>query len=108
MNKERKFATKLLHFGSEIDSVTGASSVPIYQASTFHHHDIFNPPQHDYSRSGNPTRQALEDYIALLEGGACGFAFASGMAAISTTFMLLSAGDHVIVSEDVYGEHIDC
>ncbi|URJ61766.1 MULTISPECIES: aminotransferase class I/II-fold pyridoxal phosphate-dependent enzyme [Paenibacillus] len=103
LNKERKFATKLLHFGSEIDSVTGASSVPIYQASTFHHHDIFNPPQHDYSRSGNPTRQALEDYIALLEGGACGFAFASGMAAISTTFMLLSAGDHVIVSEDVYG-----
>ncbi|MGG4220287.1 aminotransferase class V-fold PLP-dependent enzyme [Paenibacillus jamilae] len=103
LGKERKFATKLLHFGSEIDSVTGASSVPIYQASTFHHHDIFNPPQHDYSRSGNPTRQALEDYIALLEGGACGFAFASGMAAISTTFMLLSAGDHVIVSEDVYG-----
>ncbi|WP_311082202.1 aminotransferase class I/II-fold pyridoxal phosphate-dependent enzyme [Paenibacillus polymyxa] len=103
LNKERKFATKLLHFGSEIDSVTGASSVPIYQASTFHHHDIFNPPQHDYSRSGNPTRQALEDYIALLEGGACGFAFASGMAAISTAFMLLSAGDHVIVSEDVYG-----
>ncbi|AJE50392.1 MULTISPECIES: aminotransferase class I/II-fold pyridoxal phosphate-dependent enzyme [Paenibacillus] len=102
-DKGRKFATKLLHFGSEIDSVTGASSVPIYQASTFHHHDIFNPPQHDYSRSGNPTRQALEDYIALLEGGACGFAFASGMAAISTTFMLLSAGDHVIVSEDVYG-----
>lgn len=103
LDKGRKFATKLLHFGSEIDSVTGASSVPIYQASTFHHHDIFNPPQHDYSRSGNPTRQALEDYIALLEGGACGFAFASGMAAISTTFMLLSAGDHVIVSEDVYG-----
>lgn len=103
LDKERKFATKLLHFGSEIDSVTGASSVPIYQASTFHHHDIFNPPQHDYSRSGNPTRQALEDYIALLEGGARGFAFASGMAAISTVFMLLSAGDHVIVSEDVYG-----
>ncbi|MGO4949314.1 aminotransferase class I/II-fold pyridoxal phosphate-dependent enzyme [Paenibacillus sp. DRB1-1] len=103
LDKERKFATKLLHFGSEIDSVTGASSVPIYQASTFHHHDIFNPPQHDYCRSGNPTRQALEDYIALLEGGASGFAFASGMAAISTTFMLLSAGDHVIVSEDVYG-----
>lgn len=59
LDKERKFATKLLHFGSEIDSVTGASGVPIYQASTFHHHDIFNPPQHDYSRSGNPTRQAL-------------------------------------------------
>jgi len=100
---ERKFATKLIHFGAEIDEHTGASSVPIYQASTFHHHDIFNPPQYDYSRSGNPTRQALEDYIALLEGGARGFAFASGMAAISTSFLLLSAGEHVIVTEDVYG-----
>lgn len=100
---ERKFATKLLHFGSEIDGNTGASSVPIFQASTFHHHDIFNPPEYDYSRSGNPTRQALEDYIALLEGGARGFAFASGMAAISTAFLLLSAGEHVIVTEDVYG-----
>nr|WP_245252540.1 aminotransferase class I/II-fold pyridoxal phosphate-dependent enzyme [Paenibacillus sediminis] len=98
-----KFSTKLLHFGSEIDRSTGASSVPIYQASTFHHEDIFNPPQHDYSRSGNPTRQALEDYIALLEGGVRGFAYSSGMAAISSTFMLLSAGDHMIVTEDVYG-----
>ncbi|BFH64574.1 aminotransferase class I/II-fold pyridoxal phosphate-dependent enzyme [Paenibacillus azoreducens] len=99
----RKFATKLLHFGSEIDSATGASSVPIYQASTFHHEDVFNPPVHDYSRSGNPTRQALEDYIALLEGGVRGFAYSSGMAAISSTFMMLSAGDHMIVTEDVYG-----
>lgn len=101
--RETKFETKLIHFGSEVDEATGASSVPIYQASTFHHHDIFNPPQHDYSRSGNPTRQALEDYIAVLEGGVQGFAFASGMAAISTTLMLLSAGDHIIVTEDVYG-----
>ncbi|WP_127576464.1 trans-sulfuration enzyme family protein [Paenibacillus barengoltzii] len=101
--RENKFETKLIHFGSEVDEATGASSVPIYQASTFHHHDIFNPPQHDYSRSGNPTRQALEDYIAVLEGGVQGFAFASGMAAISTTLMLLSAGDHIIVTEDVYG-----
>ncbi|OPA76709.1 cystathionine gamma-synthase [Paenibacillus selenitireducens] len=101
--QNRKFATKLIHFGSEIDETTGASSVPIYQASTFHHHDIFNPPTHDYSRSGNPTRQALEDYIALLEGGAKGYAFPSGMSAISTAFLLFSAGDHVIVTEDVYG-----
>ncbi|MEV5027677.1 trans-sulfuration enzyme family protein [Paenibacillus sp. LPE1-1-1.1] len=101
--QDRRFATKLLHFGAEIDEQTGASSVPIFQASTFHHHDIFEPPQYDYSRSGNPTRQALEDYIALLEGGARGFAFASGMAAISTTFLLLSQGEHVIVTEDVYG-----
>lgn len=100
---DKQFATKLIHFGAEIDEHTGASSVPIYQASTFHHHDIFNPPDYDYSRSGNPTRQALEDYIALLEGGERGFAFSSGMAAISTTFLLLSSGDHVIVTEDVYG-----
>jgi cystathionine beta-lyase len=97
------FATRLLHFGSEIDRTTGASSVPIYQASTFHHEDIFNPPQYDYSRSGNPTRQALEDYIALLEGGVRGFAYSSGMAAISSTVMMLSSGDHMIVTEDVYG-----
>ncbi|CAM4268758.1 aminotransferase class I/II-fold pyridoxal phosphate-dependent enzyme [Paenibacillus alkaliterrae] len=100
---DRRFATKLLHFGAEIDETTGASSVPIFQASTFHHHDIFSPPEYDYSRSGNPTRQALENYIALLEGGSRGFAFASGMAAISTAFLLLSAGEHVIVTEDVYG-----
>ncbi|EHB67979.1 trans-sulfuration enzyme family protein [Paenibacillus lactis] len=98
-----RFETKLLHFGGEIDQATGASSVPIYQASTFHHEDIYQPPLHDYSRSGNPTRQALEDYIALLEGGVRGFAYASGMAAISSSFMLLSAGDHMIVTEDVYG-----
>ncbi|WP_334073837.1 MULTISPECIES: trans-sulfuration enzyme family protein [Paenibacillus] len=101
--RPHKFDTRLIHFGSEVDSATGASSVPIYQASTFHHHDIFNPPTHDYSRSGNPTRQALEEYIAVLEGGVGGFAYASGMAAISSTFMLFSAGDHLIVTEDVYG-----
>ncbi|MBB6669681.1 PLP-dependent transferase [Cohnella nanjingensis] len=97
------FATWLIHFGKEIDAATGASSVPIYQASTFHHFDLDRPPAHDYSRSGNPTREALEQYIAVLEGGTNGFAFASGMAAISTAFLLLSAGDHVIVTEDVYG-----
>lgn len=99
----KRFATKLLHFGAEIDPGTGASSVPLYQASTFHHYSLTDLPEYDYTRSGNPTRQALEDYIAYLEGGARGFAFASGMAAISTAFMLLSAGDHVIVTEDVYG-----
>ncbi|UUZ80850.1 aminotransferase class V-fold PLP-dependent enzyme [Paenibacillus sp. P26] len=100
---KRNFATKLIHFGSEIDSATGAASVPLYQASTFHQFSLDEPQTYDYTRSGNPTRQALEDYIALLEGGARGFAFASGMAAISAAFMLLSAGDHVICTEDVYG-----
>lgn len=102
-NKELKFGTKLLHFGGEIDKTTGASSAPIYQASTFHHFSMDESPEFDYARSGNPTRQALEDYIALLEGGAKGFAFASGMAAISSAFMIFSAGDHIICTEDVYG-----
>ncbi|GIP38743.1 cystathionine beta-lyase MetC [Paenibacillus sp. J31TS4] len=97
------FATRLIHFGSEIDRTTGAASFPIYQTSTFHHFDLEHPPVHDYTRSGNPTRQALEDYIATLEGGARGFAFASGMAAISAACFLLSAGDHLICTEDVYG-----
>lgn len=103
MSTDKKLGTKIIHFGGEIDKTTGASSVPIYQASTFHHFSLDNPPEFDYSRSGNPTRQALEDYITLLEGGARGFAFASGMAAISSAFFLLSSGDHVICTEDVYG-----
>jgi cystathionine beta-lyase len=100
---KRQFATKLIHFGKEIDPVTGASSTPIYQASTFHQFSLDEHQEFDYTRSGNPTRQALEDYIALLEGGTRGFAFGSGMAAISSAFMLFSAGDHVICTEDVYG-----
>ncbi|MET0404506.1 MAG: PLP-dependent transferase [Cystobacter sp.] len=102
-NSRRQLATRVLHSASSIDPSTGASSIPLYQASTYHHHSLEQPPQYDYARSGNPTRQALEDTIASLEGGSRGLAFASGMAAISTTFMLLSQGDHVICSEDVYG-----
>lgn len=98
-----KFATQLLHGTCGIDTVTGASSVPIYQASTFHQFDLDQPGSFDYARSGNPTRQVLEETIAELEGGKRGFAFASGMAAISSVFLLFSAGDHLIVSEDVYG-----
>lgn len=98
-----KFATQLLHGTSGIDSATGASSIPIYQASTFHQFDLDQPGHFDYTRSGNPTRAALEEAIACLEGGSRGFAFASGMAAISSVFLLFSTGDHLIVSEDVYG-----
>ena len=97
------FATRLLHGSTCYDRTTGASSVPIYQASTFHQADLEQPGPFDYARSGNPTRQALEEAIAALEGGERGFAFASGMAAISGAFMLFSTGDHIIVSEDVYG-----
>lgn len=98
-----QFATRLIHGSGKMDKQTGASSVPIYHATTFHHESISDPPLYDYSRSGNPTREALESCIAELEGGAAGFAFASGMAAISSVFMLLSSGDHVIATEDVYG-----
>lgn len=98
-----RFASRLIHNGNEIDKNTGALSIPIYQASTFHQNDVDQPPTYDYSRSGNPTRQALENTIAILEGGHRGFAFASGMAAVSSVLSTFSAGDHLLVCEDVYG-----
>lgn len=97
------FGTKLIHNGNEIDKHTGALSIPIYQASTYHQEDIQIPQEFDYSRSGNPTRQALEKSIAILEGGKRGFAFASGMAATSSVLSILKGGDHIIICEDVYG-----
>lgn len=97
------FDTLLLHNQHKFDVNNGAVSVPIQHASTFHQFDIDHFGKYDYSRSANPTREALESFIAELEGGTHGFAFSSGMAAISTSFLLLSAGDHIIVTEDVYG-----
>ncbi|OYD07626.1 aminotransferase class I/II-fold pyridoxal phosphate-dependent enzyme [Paludifilum halophilum] len=97
------FGTRLLHNGNEIDPFTGAASIPLYQASTYHQEDVDAPGDYDYARSGNPTRHALEQTIAELEEGYRGFAFASGMAAISTVFFLFSSGDHLVVSEDLYG-----
>lgn len=98
-----RFQTRLVHNKHKIDPLTGAVSVPIQHASTFHQFSLDDFGRYDYSRSGNPTREALEDTIAELEGGSRGFAFSSGMAAISTAFMLLSKGDHVLISDDVYG-----
>jgi cysteine-S-conjugate beta-lyase len=104
VNKER-LETTIIHASTrgENERKTGAVNVPIYLSSTFHQEsfDEFGP--YDYSRSGNPTRNALEKTIAEMEGGARGLAFASGMAAISSAFMLLSSGDHIVVTEDVYG-----
>jgi cystathionine beta-lyase len=97
------FETRLLHNEHKIDPVTGAVSVPIQHASTFHQSNVDSFGKYDYSRSLNPTREALEEIIAELEGGVKGFAFSSGMAAISTAFLLLSAGDHIVITEDVYG-----
>ncbi|KGX92964.1 cystathionine beta-lyase [Pontibacillus halophilus JSM 076056 = DSM 19796] len=95
--------TKLIHNTYSVDETTNAVSVPIQQASTFHQNDFTKFGRYDYARSGNPTREALESTIAQLEGGSHGYAFASGMAAVSTTLMMFSKGDHLIVSEDVYG-----
>lgn len=102
-NDQYSFETRLLHNKHKIDPTTGAVSVPIQHASTFHQSDFDHFGKYDYGRSLNPTREALEDVIAELEGGVKGFAFSSGMAAISTAFLLLSAGDHIVITEDVYG-----
>lgn len=97
-----EFDTKLIHGGISEDEFTGATSIPIYMASTFHQNKI-GESQYEYSRSGNPTREAVEKLIADLEDGTAGFAFSSGSAAINTVFSLFSAGDHIIVGNDVYG-----
>src|SRR5699024_2895305 len=81
---------------------TGAVNVPIYLSSTYHQENFDDFGSFDYSRSGNPTRLTLEETIAQLDAGTTGFAFSFVMAAISSAFLLLSAADHVIVSEDVY------
>lgn len=98
-----KYGTLILHNGNEVDPETGALSIPIYQASTFHQHDVDNPGKFKYSRAGNPTREALERTVAALENGSRGFAFASGMAATSSSLAILGRGDHVVATEDLYG-----
>ena len=98
-----KLATRLLHAGRDRDPYTGASSVPIYQCSTFAQKDPEKVGPYDYARSDNPTREALELAIADLESGAVGLAFASGMAATSTVLLLFKPGDHIIAGEDIYG-----
>ncbi|MDB5085024.1 MAG: cystathionine gamma-synthase [Bacilli bacterium] len=95
--------TAVVHSGVRYDKATGASSIPIYQTSTFHWEDLDATMIYDYARSGNPTRDALEQLVAELEGGSHGFAFASGMAAITTSLLVLSSGDHLIAGEDIYG-----
>lgn len=97
-----KFGTKLLHSEKTIEKNTGAVTLPIYQSSTFHQFDIDNFGEYDYARSGNPTRNALEEEFAKLESGKYAYAFSSGIAAISSVISTFSAGDHLIVAEDVY------
>lgn len=95
--------TRLIHGGIFGDEATGAVSTPIYQVSTYKQEAVGKFKGYEYSRTGNPTRHALEELIADVEFGHAGFAFGSGMAAISSVMMLFSAGDHVILTDDVYG-----
>ncbi len=85
------------------DDRTGANSYPIYPSATYRHPAVGESTGFDYTRSGNPTRKILEEGLADLEGGARGLAFSSGMAALTTLFLHFSAGDHIVVSEDLYG-----
>lgn len=98
-----KVETRLVQAGVGWDNRTGSISTPIYQTAIFRHPRLGESTGYDYSRSGNPTRGVLEETIAALEGGVRGFAFASGMAAIATLMYLFRAGDHLVVSDDLYG-----
>ncbi|KMJ60220.1 cystathionine gamma-synthase [Bacillus sp. LL01] len=95
--------TKLIHGGIFGDPHTGAVSTPIYQVSTYKQESVGNFKGYEYSRTGNPTRHALEELINDLENGKAGFAFGSGMAAITAVMMLFDSGDHVVLTDDVYG-----
>jgi cystathionine beta-lyase/cystathionine gamma-synthase len=97
------FSTRAIHVGQEADAATGATIVPVYQTVTFTQDAIGEHRGFEYSRSGNPTRTALEQALASLEGGRFGFAYGSGMAAIAGTMQLVKGGEHVVVADDLYG-----
>ena len=98
-----EFETKAIHDGQQPEALTGAVAVPVYQTSTYQQDGIGRPRAFEYSRTGNPTRQALEEALASLEGGAHGLAFASGVAATTAVLQLLGPGDHVVAGDDLYG-----
>jgi cystathionine gamma-lyase len=98
-----KFDTKVVRAGIRPDPTTGAIIPPIYETATYVLDEVGKDKGFDYTRSANPTRQVLEDNLAAIEGGAHGIAFASGMAAVDSCMKVLSAGDHVVCSDDVYG-----
>ncbi|MBU4199629.1 MAG: cystathionine gamma-synthase [Verrucomicrobia bacterium] len=98
-----RFETRAIHDGQEAELTTGAVTVPVYQTSTYQQDGIGKPRGYEYSRTGNPTRQALEQALASLEGGRYGLAFASGVAATTAVFQLLRPGDQVVAGDDLYG-----
>lgn len=97
------FESRAVHGALGTEPLTGAVSMPIFQSATFRHPELGNSTGFDYSRLENPTRQELERTMAILEGGIKGFAFSSGQAANMAVFSLLNPGDHVILSDDIYG-----
>lgn len=97
------FKTKLIHSQAQQDNQTGAINVPIYTSTTYRFNRVEDKPTWDYSRSGNPTRDYLENQVADLENGTHGFAFSSGMAAIHAALAIFKPGDHIIVSDTIYG-----
>lgn len=103
MSNYQKIESALIHGGIYGDEHTGAVNVPIYQTSTYEQPELGHNTGWEYSRTGNPTRAALEALIAELEGGKAGFAFGSGMAAITAVLSLFHAGDSVLISSNVYG-----
>jgi len=98
-----KTSTVAVQLGIDWDCKTGSVSVPVYQNATFRHPGLGQSTGFDYSRSGNPTRQVLEEGIAKLDNGSRGFAYSSGMAAITSIMLLFKQGDHLVVTEDIYG-----
>ena len=97
------FSTTAIHAGNEPDPSTGAVTVPIYQTSTYAQDGLGRNKGYEYARTHNPTRAAMEQNVAALEGAKYGFAFASGMAAIDSTLRLVKGGEHVVVSDNTYG-----
>src|SRR6266850_2464564 len=97
------FATNAIHVGQEPDPATGAIVAPIYQTSTYVNEELGKNKGYDYARTNHPNRKALERTIAKLEGGHGAYVFSSGMAGIDAVFRLLRPGDHVVLSEAVYG-----
>ncbi|WP_163193098.1 trans-sulfuration enzyme family protein [Clostridium thermarum] len=100
---ERSIETNAVHGAGFIKSLTGAVSTPIYQSATFKHRELGVSTGYDYSRLSNPTRDELEKTVALLEGGKDALAFASGMTAVSNLFAIFKPGDHIVISDDIYG-----
>src|SRR5258706_7760647 len=98
-----RFPTVCIHAGQTPEPATGAIITPIYQTSTYVQEELGKHKGYEYARTQNPTRLALERNLAAIEGGTAAFAYASGMAAIAAIASMLKSGDHVVVSDNVYG-----